>query len=460
MKRGVLLLGLAAVIGGGIFAYVTLAREQAFRRFIAAGNAALDADQTFEAIEAFSGAIALKDDSMLAYLRRGETYWRQGQLAAAERDLRRAWRLDPTATRPIEALGDVHFQVRNYARAAERYAEYIRLDDRSPRVLYKLALARYRGGDPAGGVQPLTQAVALDERFAEAHYLLGLCLRNTSQPQAALQQLERAVRVAPGLVVAREALADLFRELGRVREELEQLEKLTALDARPARFVTLGLEYARIGQPSQAIRALGSAAERYPEHPGIYAALGRVWLDAAQNGRDRIALSKALEALQAVPADAEEGSEARMLLGRALLLAGDTELAERMLQEAAGRFPVDPLAFLYLADAAESLGHLADARGALLKYQALTGDDPNPASQAQRATRIAELSLRLADGAAAVEWLRRALELGSPNARLLGRLAEAQLAAGDTDGARTSVRQALDLDPRNRALLALARKIR
>lgn len=460
MKRLLVLLALAAVIGGGIFAYVTLDREQAFRQLIAAGNAALDADQTFEAIEAFSGAIALKDDSMLAYLRRGETYWRQRQLAAAERDLRRAWRLDPTATRPIEALGDVHLEVKNYARAADRYAEYIRLDDHSPRVLYKLALARYRGGDPAGGVQPLGQAVALDERFAEAHYLLGLCLRSAGRPQEALQALEHAVRVAPGLVVAREELADLFRELGRAKEGLEQLEKLTALDARPARFVTLGLEYARSGQPSQAIRALGSAAERYPEHPGIYTALGRVWLETAQNGRDRIALSKALEALQAVPVDAGEGSEARTLLGRALLVAGEAEFAERVLLEAAGRFPVDPLAFLYLADAAEGLGHLAEARLALLKYQVLTGDDPNPANQAQRATRIAELSLRAADAPAAVEWFRRAGELVPPNARRLGRLAEAQLAAGDPDGARASVRQALEMEPRNRTLLALSRKIR
>ena len=66
------------------------------------------------------------------------------QLQAAERDLRRAWRLDPTATRPLEELGDVHFELRNYARAADRYADYIAIDDRSPRLLYKLALARYR----------------------------------------------------------------------------------------------------------------------------------------------------------------------------------------------------------------------------------------------------------------------------------------------------------------------------
>lgn len=459
VKRLLLILGLAVAVAGGVLASLTLSRDQAYRRLIAAGNAALEADQTFEAIEAFSGAIAIKDDSMLAYLRRGETYQRQGQLAAAERDLRRAAQLDPTAPRPLEALGDVQFEVKNYARAAERYANYIRLDDRSPRVLYKLALARYRGGDPGGAIPPLRQAVALDERFAEAHYLLGLCLRNAGQSQEALTKLERAVRVLPALAVAREELADLYRELGRTREELEQFEALTALDARPARYLALGLAYARAGQHNQAVRVLGGAAERFPEHPAIYAALGRVWLETAQKGRDRIALSKALEALQAVPVDSDVGSEAKFLFGRALLLAGDRELAERVLQDAVTRYPVDPQAFLFLADAAEGLGHLRDARQALVRYQALTGDDPNPASQAQRAARIAELSLRVADPATAVVWFQHAIALGSFSARLLGRLAEAQVATGDLDGARASVRRALEMEPRNRTLLAFARKI-
>ena len=51
---------------------------------------------------------------MLAYLRRGETYQRRGErgdLDAAARDFRKAAALDPTATRPLEALGDVLYQL-------------------------------------------------------------------------------------------------------------------------------------------------------------------------------------------------------------------------------------------------------------------------------------------------------------------------------------------------------------
>ena len=47
-------------------------------------------DQTYGAIEAFSGALALKRDSMLAYLKRGDTYRRRGELTAASGEELRA----------------------------------------------------------------------------------------------------------------------------------------------------------------------------------------------------------------------------------------------------------------------------------------------------------------------------------------------------------------------------------
>src|SRR5262245_52705153 len=96
----------AALVAGGVLAWTTIRQDREFQRLIAAGDLALAEDQTSVAIEAFSGAIALKSDSMLAYLKRGDTYRRRGELAAALRDLREAAALEPTAPRPAELLGD------------------------------------------------------------------------------------------------------------------------------------------------------------------------------------------------------------------------------------------------------------------------------------------------------------------------------------------------------------------
>lgn len=461
MKRLLLALVLLPAGVAAVMAYTTINREREFRQLLFQGDAALEADQTFAAIEAFSGAITLKDDSMLAYVKRGETYRRRGDLTSALRDLRTAVRLDPTATRPLELVGDLHYALGGYRRAAERYAEYVRLDDRSPRVLYKLALAHFRDGRPAAAVEPLQGAVALDERFAEAAYLLGLCLHEDGRHDEARETLERAVLLSPAFVPAREALVELYRSGEATAPEIEQLEALAALDPRPERHMLLGLAYARGGRTEAAVLTLGNAAERYPDQPQLYVALGRVWLEAAERRGDRVALSKALEALQGSATGAGATSEAMALLGRALFLAGDDELAERMLRQASATFPVDPSAFRYLADAAQRLGHLADARDALIRDQRLAGDEGTSVDRVAEATRIGDLSLRLNEPAVAATWFRRAVEATpNPDGLLLARLADAAWKAGDLSAAKAAIERGLAQAPNHPVLLNLQRRMR
>ena len=59
--------------------------------------------------------------------------------------------------------------------------------------------------------------------------------------------------------------------------------------------------------------------------------------------------------------------------GRALLLWGSTDAAERVLRRATEQFPVEPVAFTYLASVARRLGHLAAAQEAEAKHAALVG---------------------------------------------------------------------------------------
>src|SRR5471032_2385934 len=151
MKRAIAVIAvLALTAAGGAAAYQAIARDRSYRALLARGDTALGEEQTFGAIEAYSGAIALHPDSMLAHLRRGETYqWRgdRGDLDQAASDFRAAARLNPTATRPLEELGDVLYQVQRYPQAADTYLRYLRLDDRSARVNYKLALTHYASGN-------------------------------------------------------------------------------------------------------------------------------------------------------------------------------------------------------------------------------------------------------------------------------------------------------------------------
>ena len=137
MGRTLVAVVFVAVAGvAGALAYAALANEREFERQIAAGDQAVAAERHFQAIEAFSGAIALKPDSMLAHLKRGAVYQNQAEFEAALRDLREAVDIDPSALLAIELLGDVNTSLHRPERALERYETYIALDERSARVHY------------------------------------------------------------------------------------------------------------------------------------------------------------------------------------------------------------------------------------------------------------------------------------------------------------------------------------
>ena len=108
----------AAVLAAAVsLVWFEVREEREFRRLIAVGDAALVEGRMFVAQEAFSGAVALKPDSMLAYLKRGDTYRRTGELTAALRDLGEAAVLEPNAPQPMELLGDVNAALGRHERA-------------------------------------------------------------------------------------------------------------------------------------------------------------------------------------------------------------------------------------------------------------------------------------------------------------------------------------------------------
>jgi tetratricopeptide (TPR) repeat protein len=453
-----LLVAVVAAAMAAVVAYQVVARDREYQQLLARGDAALVEDQTFVAIEAYSGAVALRPDSMLARLRRGETYQRRGELEAAARDFRIAAALDQAAPRPLEGLGNVLYQMQRYARAADAYESALALDDRSPRLSHKLALARYRAGELDAAVTAATRAAQLGPANPEAAYLLGLCLRARRRNAEAQRAFEHAVALSPGFIAAREELADLYSAQNRRTDELDQLQIMAGLDRDHAeRQIAVGMAQARAGHAEAAVLALGTALERTPDPPLVYEALGRVWLDDAELRDDSTALNKSLEALERVGSGPAATSAALTLFGRALLRDGQVERAEQTLQQATTRFPVEPSAFLYYANAAERQNHLDAARRALVDYSSLVADD---AQSAVRAARIASLSIRLDDAATAVRWLERAVAASPSDVRLLTSLADAQLRSGSRDAARATVERGLALDPQQPALQALARRVR
>ena len=424
---GALVLVLAVL---GAVTYEAVATDRDYQSLLARGDRALTDDQAFAAIDAYSGAVARRPDSVLARLRRGEAYQRRGDLEAAVHDFRAATELDATAVRPREELGNALYQLQRYREAADAFEATLVLDDRLARVNFKLALARYRGGDAKTAITILTRTGPANEMTAESYYLLGLCYRDSNRMPEAQRAFERAVALAPGLGGAREELADVYQARGKRTDQLDQLQVLAGLDsAHVERQLAVAFAQARAGRTESAIATLGTALDRAPDNPLVFEALGRVWLQNAETGDDHLALKKALEALDRIGTDPRSSSAALALYGRALMRDGQTARAEQVLQQATTRYPLDASAFSTYATAAEQLHHLDAARQALIDYNALVGDD---AQLPSRAAHIGSLSIRLNDPASAVRWLQKAADANPSDAKVLASLADAKRRAGES----------------------------
>ena len=374
VKRGVVLITVvAALVAATVYGWSDVRQARAFRRLLAEGDAALGRGQTSAALEAFSGAVALRPQSMLPYLKRGDTYWRDGQFASAARDLARAQALDSTAPQPLELEGDVHMARGDAPGAVAPYRAYLTLDDRAPRVQYKLGVALYRSGDLTGAAEAARRALAMDARMAEAHQLLGLTAMAEGRLDEASRSLARAMDLQPASNATRAALADLYGMLGRTRDETTQREAVAALDAsRPEALVSLALAHARHGRPEAAVAALDRAGERFPGSEAVANASGRIWLQRADASGDPRAIRTALEALAPAAARETASSETLSLYGRALLLNGDLIAARAALLRATTQFPIARDVFLQLSQAEARLGRRDAAKIALAKHRALT----------------------------------------------------------------------------------------
>jgi len=447
---------LVALAAGATLLIGRLQRERQYQALITLGEQALEAGDTYRAIEQFSGALALRPDGVAAFYRRGEAYRQQRRDEEAIRDLREAIRLSPDTSQPILSLAELYDERGEPAQAAEWYAQASRqLSDDTPGVLYALALARYRAGQPATALEPLRQATAHSDAPAAAHYLYGVVLRDTGSPEAAIAALEQAVRIQPDFVAAREELAELYRVQARGTDEMRQLQLLANGGPDIDRRIDLALAETRHYQYDRALALLEEATRGAPSDSRIALAIGRVHLARAERLDDATSVTAALAALERALAGTARRSEGLALYGRALYLEGSDEDAERLLREAVSTSPVHADAFRFLADASERLGHRLAARDALVSLDILEGDAAPIATRVVRAERIGTLSAAADDWATAIDYLSYAVDAGEPRRDTIERLARAYLESGDASRASTVVARGLGTWPGDPQLLQL-----
>ena len=345
----------------------------------------LAAGRTGEAQRGFEEVLAREPQELAAIRGRIQAAQARGALEAVKRDLQA-----PQTWTDFYALGLAR-AAGNEDGAAVAFAAAARMRPDIADIRYRLGVALLRAARPVEARDALSSAVDLAPSSARYRPALASCLDGLGDTSGALKALQPVASLGPSpeeaaaAVKMARALTDLFRGVPRearprLEEALEYLRRnapglalppLEALlskhpDLGPAHAL-LGLAAARLDDPGRALAELQRAAELLPDSPQphawlatLYASKGEPdsslseWESAAhrnplgpavlrQVGELRLARGApgALEALRDAAALDPSDDPLQLLLARAEIEAGKSDIAETRLEQLARRRPDD-----------------------------------------------------------------------------------------------------------------------
>jgi choline-sulfatase len=261
-------------------------------------------------------------------MREGLRLYREGQLAAAARLLRRVSETSPPSFNVQYYLGRSLLDGRRYAeaipylrKAAEMAPTRRTLSGLAAAPIYAYLVEAYAGaGQMSAALQTLDSALAVAPANAELLRAKGSLLLRQGDLGGARAALEKARSVNAREPRLHVELSSVYRNLGELAPAEAEAREAVRLEPRsPAAHVALGLAVGALGREEDAGRAFREALRLAPADPDALFYLGAVELRA---GRAASAVAL-LEKLAAVAPEYPQGRQMLALArGRAATAAG------------------------------------------------------------------------------------------------------------------------------------------
>ncbi len=438
---------LMATVGFFVAAFQVFSRDYQYVQLVKLGDRLMDEELPYQASRTYGSAIGLRPDKPLAYVKRAEALQKQGNLASALEDLSEASGrgADPLTVSLHQA--NIYYDRGNFDEAVAYYSEVLELDPRSPSVLYKLGLASFRAGREDAAIDVLTHAIETQDGFAEAYYLRAAVFHALGRDAETETDLLKTLTLRPDAGAARLAIIEFYLDTGKTTRALRVArEEIDRQPQAPSSYLLLAEVHRRRGRHDQAIAAVGLALEQDPNLPDAYLRLGQLWLEDGVSRNDKVALEKAVVALESVSQLENENGPASLALGQAYLAIGDEDRAFDELQRAAEATPIQAEAHRELGDLYLGRENFADAATAYHVYLKLGEQSPRVLE------RLGDAYAGMDNQSAAAETY---LQLATHSPNRMGPLvkaARAYLAAGEPRLAARVCEQGLATDAQNETL--------
>lgn len=199
-----------------------------------------------------------------------------GRVAEAEREARRALRLDAGAAAAHTLLGII-LASRGGAdmEAGEALSQAIALDPASFDAQFYLGRVQYALRDFSSAAKSLRAAVNLNQKHPEARFFLGTTLEAAGESDAALIEYQRLVEIDPNSAIGQVGLGALQVKQGKIDEAITILRRALSLDPKifEAHWA-LGRALMLAERFPEAIESLKSAVALLPDRADAHYQLG------------------------------------------------------------------------------------------------------------------------------------------------------------------------------------------
>lgn len=229
-----------------------------------------------EAVETFAELAKRQPDAVEVAYFHALSLYNAGRVIDAEREARRALRLDAGTSAAHTLLGII-LASRGGAdtEAAEALTQAAALDPASFDAQFYLGRVQYALREYQAAAKSLRAAVGLNPRHAEARFFLGTALESAGESEAALVEYQELAKLDPQSSIGQVGLGALLVKQGKTDEAIIALQKAIALDPKifEAHWA-LGRALALANRFNEAIEALQRAVALAPERPDAHYQLG------------------------------------------------------------------------------------------------------------------------------------------------------------------------------------------
>ncbi|OLE52473.1 MAG: hypothetical protein AUG51_17945 [Acidobacteria bacterium 13_1_20CM_3_53_8] len=229
-----------------------------------------------EAEDVFADLAREQSDSVeIAYFN-ALSLFNTGRSADAEREARRALRLDAGAAAAHALLGIILAARGGHdAEASDALTQAVALDASSFDARFYLGRVQYAMQDYANAVKSLRAAVSLDQRNAEARFFLGTALESAGDSEAALTEYQELTRIDPNSAMGQVGLGALLVKQGKIDDAISALKRAISLNAHSFEaHWALGRALILAERFSDAIEPLKVAVTLIPDRADAHYQLG------------------------------------------------------------------------------------------------------------------------------------------------------------------------------------------